>query len=193
MVATAPANRTQTSPLVDELHAIRARASDLMARVASDEIFAWQPDQGRAWSVGQCLDHLVKTNRMYLASIRDALAHAPRASEAVTAPIRSTWIGRKFAAAMEPGTRKMPTLRKLQPQLATNRARVWSDFVRGLDEIEAVLRDAETIDLNRVTFASPFFKLSRVRAGTGFRILLAHARRHLQQAERVLDTRAASR
>jgi hypothetical protein len=39
--------------------------------------------------------------------------------------------------------------------------------------------------LNRVTFASPFFKLSRVRAGTGFRVLLTHMHRHLEQAERV--------
>lgn len=182
-------NATQISGLIDELNAIRKRADALLARITTDETFAWQPQEGRAWSVGQCLDHLSQTNRFYLAAIRDALAGGTRASSPVTSPIRSTLIGRWFARQMEPGTRKMPTLKKLVPHSAARRAEVVPEFYRTLDEAEALLRDSETLDLNRHTFTSPFFKLSRVRAGTGFRILLAHLRRHLHQAENVLDAR----
>lgn len=181
-------NATQISGLIDDLNAIRRRADALLARIPTDETFGWQPQEGRAWSVGQCLDHLSRTNRVYLAAIRDALAGGRRASAPVTAPLRSTFIGRWFATQMEPGTRKLPTLRKLVPHSAARRADVVPEFYRTLDETEALLRDSVTLDLNRCIFASPFMKLSRVRAGTGFRILLAHMRRHLHQAERVLDT-----
>ncbi|MEX2272640.1 MAG: DinB family protein [Vicinamibacterales bacterium] len=153
MPVALPANQTQASLLLDDLGAIRQRADQLMARVSDDQTFSWQPHDGRAWSVGQCLDHLSQGNRAYLAGIRDALAHASRGPAAVTAPIRSTWCGRRFAASM-------------------------------------VIRDAQTIDVNRPTFPNPFLPLVRLRVGTGFRILLAHMRRHIDQAQRVLDAHA---
>ena len=176
----------QTAGFLDELAAIRRRTHALLARVSDEQTFQWQPNEGRGWSVGQCLEHLNQMNRLYFGAMRRALAVAPREAAPVTAPVQSTWIGRRFAESMEPGTMKMKAPRQAAPQAARPRAQVESDFLRGLDEIEAMLRDAATIDLNRPTFASPFLRFSRVRAGTGFRILLAHMRRHLHQAEQVL-------
>lgn len=175
----------QTTGFLDELAAIRRRTDALLARVADDEAFHWQPHEGRGWSVGQCLDHLNQMNRLYFGAIRRALATARRAGAPVTTPVRSTWIGRTFAQSMEPGTMKMRAPRTAVPQAVRPREAVTTEFLRGLDEIEATLRDAATIDLNGPTFPSPFFRFSRVRAGTGFRILLAHMRRHLHQAEQV--------
>lgn len=175
----------QTTGFLEELAAIRGRTHALLARVPDDERFLWQPDEGRAWSVGQCLEHLNQMHRLYFGAIRQALAHARREPAPVECPVRSTWIGRKFAESMEPGTMKMRAPKKSAPQAVRSREAVSTGFLRGLDEIEAALRDAATIDLNRPTFRSPFMRLSRVRVGTGFRVLLAHMRRHLQQAEQV--------
>lgn len=175
----------QTTGFLEELAAIRARTQRLLAQVPGEEAFLWQPDGGRAWSVGQCLEHLNQMNRLYFGAIRAALARAPRESSPVDAAVRSTWIGRKFAESMEPGGMKMRSPKKAAPQAVRGREVVAEAFLRGLDEIEAVLKDAATIDLNKPTFASPFLRFSRVRAGTGFRVLLAHMRRHLQQAEGV--------
>lgn len=177
---------TQTQTLLSELQAIRQRAETLLARVSDDEMFSRQPEEGRAWSVGQCLDHLNQMHRLYFGEMKKAMSRARRESAPVTAPLRSSVIGRWFAASMEPGTRKLPSPKKAIPRQQLQRAQVSAEFFRGLDELEAALRDAATIDLNRPTFASPFFKLSRVRVGTGFRVLLAHLRRHLAQAENVL-------
>lgn len=179
----------QTAAFADQLRAIRERAKALMARVPDDETFRWQPNEGRSWSVGQCLDHLNQMHRVYFGAIRGALARADRVPAPVTAPIRSTWIGRKFAESMEPGQMKMKSPKRVIPHAALDRDETWRDFFRGLDEVEAALKDAETIDLNGPTYPSPFLRFSRVRTGTGFRILLAHLRRHLAQAEQVLATR----
>jgi hypothetical protein len=178
------ANATQTSGLLDQLDAIRRRTEALLARVPDDVAFNRQPGDG-GWSVGQCLDHLNQMNRLYFGAIRGALSRAERWRAPVTTPLASSWFGNWFAASMEPGTRKVRAPRTAVPRSSVTRAEVTAEFGRGLDEIEAALKDAASIDLNRPTFASPFFSLSRVRAGTGFRILLAHMRRHLQQAENV--------
>lgn len=176
----------QTTGLLEELDAIRRRTAALLESVPEGDGFAWQPHEGRGWSVGQCLEHLNHMHHLYFSAVRRALSRASRAAAPVTAPLRSTWVGRKFAAAMEPGTMKMRAPKKATPLAIRSRDEVVGDFLRDLNELEAALKDAATIDLNRPTFASPFFKLSRVRAGTGFRILLAHMRRHLHQAERVV-------
>ncbi|HEX6322271.1 MAG TPA: DinB family protein [Vicinamibacterales bacterium] len=185
MPQTDTANRTQTSGLLEDLDAIRRRTEALLARVPDDAAFNRQPAEG-GWSVGQCLDHLNQMNRLYFGAIRAALARAGRRRAPVTEPLASSWFGNWFAASMEPGTRKVRAPRQAVPRSVAPRAEVAAEFLRGLDEIEAALKDAATIDLNRPTFASPFFRLSRVRAGTGFRILLAHMRRHLTQAETVV-------
>ena len=182
---------TQAAGLLTELEGIRARANALMDRVAGDEAFGWQPDAGRGWSVGQCLDHLTQTNRLYVAGIRDALAGMPRSATPVLAPIRSSWFGRKFAASMEPGKGRYRSPGKVIPRSATNRAQVWTEFQRELDEIEALIKDGATIDLNRAALPNPFVGVVRMRAGTAFRVLLAHMRRHLQQGENVIARRRA--
>src|SRR5688572_14478645 len=190
MPGTSTATPTQASRLLDELRDIRERADRLIARIPDDQVFSWQPNDGRGWSVGQCLDHLSQTNRLYMASIRDALANAPRGEKPATAPIESSWFGRWFAQSMEPGSMKMKAPKKVVPRSATSRQQVWTEFARGLDELEPIIRDADRIGLNRATFPSQLFEFSRVRVGTGFRIMLAHMRRHIRQAERVLETRA---
>jgi hypothetical protein len=177
----------QTAPLLEDLRAIRARTSALLARAQDEETFGWQPHDGRAWSVAQCLDHLNNMNRLYFGAIKGALSGARRSSGTVTGPLRSSWIGNWFVKAMEPGTRKLSAPKTSIPRLDARRGDVVAEFLRGLDEIETVLKEAATIDLNKPTFQSPFFTPSRVRAGTGFRVLLAHMRRHLAQAERVVD------
>lgn len=177
----------QIDPLLEDLRAIRAQTRALLDRVTDESAFQWQPDGGRRWSVAQCLEHLNQMNRVYFAAIRSAVAAAPRESRPVTTPLASTWFGRWFTRQMGPGGSKARAPAKSRPLATGTRDEVAGAFLRGLEEIERTIEDAATIDLNRPTFPSPFFRLSRVRAGTGFRILLAHMRRHLRQAEEVAD------
>lgn len=176
---------TQAGPLLEDLQAIRARARALVDRVPDDTVFQRQPEGG-GWSAGQCLEHLNQMNRVYFGAIRRALDGAPRAGAPVTTPIRSTWFGRWFIGQMGPDGRKARAPGRAVPVSRAGRDEVAGEFFRGLDEIEALLRGAVAIDLNGRTFASPFFQLSRVRAGTGFRVLLTHMHRHLAQAEQAL-------
>lgn len=175
---------TQAGPLLDDLQAIRARATALVDRVPDDAAFQRQPEGG-GWSVGQCFEHLTQTNRLYIAAIREAIGRVPREAAPVTASIRSTWVGRRFIASMEPGTMRFRSPKKVVPGDTGRREQVWAAFRHELSEIETLVRDAAGVDLNRPVFGSPFFGLIRLRAGTGLRVMLAHMRRHLQQAERV--------
>ena len=49
-------------------------AADALAASLSEEQFHWQPDEGRAWSVAQCLEHLATSNLVYGDAIRGGRA-----------------------------------------------------------------------------------------------------------------------
>ncbi|MDQ3068975.1 MAG: DinB family protein [Acidobacteriota bacterium] len=190
MSQTPPTVRAQAAGLRDELQAVRTRFEAVIARADTSAIFSRQPASG-SWSAGQCLEHLNHTNRAYLAKLRPALASAVPGTGDVTAPLLSSWFGRKFAASMdEQVSFKARAPKSVVPAVTLDRDAVTGEFRRLLGEMEAVLDRSRAIDLNRVTFPSPLFRLVKMRAGTALRILLAHMRRHLAQAERALDWHA---
>lgn len=177
---------TQTAALERDLARARTRFEAIVTRAANGEAFSKQPPAG-GWSAGQCIDHLNKTNAVYLPALQRAVGSAPRRQPPVTGEIRSTLFGRLFMRVVgEEVKSKAKAPGKAVPHATLDRDRVIADFRRGLDDIQRTLADASAIDVNRAAFASPFFKLSRVRVGTGLRITIGHLHRHLGQAERAL-------
>jgi hypothetical protein len=41
------------------------RAADVLVEGLSDTQFHWQPNDGRSWSIGQCLEHIGNINDLY--------------------------------------------------------------------------------------------------------------------------------
>jgi hypothetical protein len=54
------------------------------------------------------------------------------------------------------------------------------------NRIRELLNASSQPDLNRIRFKNPFFPLLRFTVATGILVMIAHAHRHLQQAERVM-------
>jgi hypothetical protein len=164
---------------------VRAAFDRLLANV-SDTQLNWQPDEGRRWSIGQCLDHITKSADIYGAPIADAIAVArpPRATAA-----RPNVLGRAFIWFIEPPPRfKTPAPRMADPASSFELTTVRVEFERGVMLLEALASRALKVDSGRTRFANPFAGGRRVfNVATGIMVLLAHARRHLLQAERVRD------
>jgi hypothetical protein len=160
------------------------RAEDLV-RDLDDERLNWRPDE-RSWSVAQCLDHLNVANHAYLVPMREALEKARRKGVSRRGAIQPGLLERWFVANLEPPPkRRLPAPRKNVPAARKAGAEVMADWRRLQAEVRDLLREAAGIDLNRTRFANPFIPLIRFTAGTGFRVIAAHERRHLWQAERV--------
>ena len=59
---------------------------------------------------------------------------------------------------------------------------------RGLQgKIAELIHEAHDLDLRRVKIVSPFDKRVKYNVYSAFRILIAHQRRHLWQAEQAVD------
>jgi DinB superfamily len=101
--------------IADALDAIE-RDVDTLCAPLDDRQFNWQPEGGRGWSIGQCLDHLTIALRGYLPAIAGAANRARRAGLARRGPIRLGFFGRVMVRNMEPPPRlRFPTPSKMAP------------------------------------------------------------------------------
>jgi len=145
----------------------------------------WRPAPGR-WSVGQNLDHIVRTGRPYLEAIRPHIAAARARVAAERAPLRPGWPGNFLVRSMEPPPRlRVRTFRRLQPATTHDREELLAAFERFHREVAEAARDTGADAWHAVRIRSPFFPLLGLTLGQAFAVLGAHGRRHLWQAGEV--------
>lgn len=174
--------------LLDAFDAADDQARELVAGL-DEERLNWQPADGRAWSIAQCLDHLRRGNQAYLDALAPAIAEA--GGEGVATgfrPLRPSWPARRFIASLEPGAKmKAKAPKAIQPPSRIAAGDVLEPFLQVHAALVALLRDAADLDLNRVILRNPLIGIIRMRAGSAFLLIAAHDRRHLAQARRVRD------
>lgn len=184
---------TALSPLAlaPEIDAFRLQfeqiSADADALVAplSDAQFAWRPAPD-SWSVGQCLDHLNSTAREYLPLLDEGIADAIRRGLYAAGPYTYNHIGRLMVWLVDPRTRiRGKTRRLFQPPAGRSRHDVMAAFRAYQVQYVDRLRQANGLDLGRARVLSPLARWIRMPLGSAFAMMLAHERRHLEQARRL--------
>ena len=140
--------------------------------------------------MGQNLDHVVRTGRLYLDALRKVVPEAVERAAAGRPPLRPGWLGNYMVRSMEPPPKlKVRTFRRLQPPARHDRDEVLGAFEAMHRELVAEARRTGDAGWHGARMRSPFFPLLRLTPGQAFAVLAAHGRRHLWQAREV--TKAA--
>jgi hypothetical protein len=170
--------------------AFELSANDLTAQALAggltEEQLNWQPALG-SWSVGQCLEHLCRTNEAYLTSISAALKDQPDSPVEQTTP---GWFGRWFIRSFvepSPNSKRVSAPSKIRPAARVDLA-VLDRFLSGNKSCRELIVRTRGKNINRIRFWNPFVPGVRFTVGTGLEIITGHERRHLLQAERVRDS-----
>lgn len=178
------------APEIDELRAQFERLSadaDALAATLTDEQFGWRPAP-EAWSVGECLDHLNATARTYLPVMDEGIAEAIRRGLYAGGPFTYNWIGRLCVYLVAPPARvRVKARRQFQPAPGRPRHEVLAAFRAYQVQYIDRLRQANGLDLARARVASPVARWVRIPLGSSFAMMVAHERRHLAQAQRVVE------
>jgi len=171
--------------LAFELSANDQTAQALAARLTEAQL-NWQPAPG-SWSVGQCLEHLCRTNEAYLTSISAALKEKP---DSPVEQVTPGWFGRWFIRSFvepSPNSKRVSAPAKIRPAARVDLA-VLDRFLSGNRSCRELIVRTRGKDINRIRFWNPFVLGIRFTVGTGLEIITGHERRHLLQAERVRDS-----
>jgi hypothetical protein len=177
------------SSLIDSLDRVDAAVIRLTDGL-SDTQFNWQPHDGRAWSIGQCLDHLRAGAVTYLPPMIEAAERARARGLRRRDPLRPGGLPSKwFIAMMGPQPRvKMKAPGKIVPGARFVAGDAVAAFLAAQAQVRDFVRQTADLDLNAVRFVNPFVAALRFTVATGLLVIEAHNRRHLWQAEQVAQT-----
>ena len=194
----------------DQMTAIKFDAQALASGLTEEQgVWRSAPD---SWSVAQCLDHLAKTDHLYLAAMEDAAIVARIEGRLRRGPAKSGALSRWLAGSLggrvgdllsggfagpiggsigrwqEPPVlprRRLKTPHVLLPRTAPPLADALGGFLSAHFEVRFFLRSFAHLDLARIRFTDPLVPAIRFSLATGLNNLMAHERRHLWQAWRV--------
>ncbi len=161
----------------------------MSGRVASETYLlgeiVWSPGPG-VWSIAECLEHLVDTNRLYLEAISRRLDVASRGG-ARAGEFRGGRLAAWFIDMVGPRNRRRAKAPKVFTRsLPEAGADSLERFLATLVNFDESTRRARGVDLTRTSIPSPVSGLIRFRLGDAFRVVIEHAKRHIDQAERIL-------
>ncbi len=178
----------QLEAIRGEIRDNQQRAHDLAAAV-TDEQWVARPEPTR-WSISECLAHLNLTSVAMLANMNNAIAGGQSGKQ--PRRYRRDPIGWMLCWTMEPPVRKQfTTTAPFVPESGDSKDATLAEFDAQHAAQATALELAAGRDLGRAKMESPFNSKIRYNVYSAFRLLTAHERRHLWQAEQALTVPAA--
>lgn len=146
----------------------------------------WKPSAER-WSVAQCFDHLLTSNKGYFPVIDNVLAGYKRTFWQ-SMPVLPGLMGKLLVKSMDPAsTRKVKAPKRFQPAQSDISVSVIDDFVAQQQQLVAKMKSTEHLDLENIVITSPVAGVVIYSLMDAYRLIVVHEQRHFQQAKRVTE------
>jgi DinB superfamily len=145
----------------------------------------WRPD-ARTWSVAQCFDHLLNTNREMFQAIDAATDGSSPPTVWQRLPVLPRVFGLMMIKSQMPeAKRRFTAPRKAEPASSAIDPRIIDRFVACQHDAAARVRSLARRDVHHIVMASPFVSFITYSVLDGCRLIVTHERRHFEQARRV--------
>lgn len=178
---------TGVARYVEELDAVSERV-DRLVRVLSVDQLAWRPSD-RSWSVGECVDHLVRAGHLWAAACERASARGRASGRFGEPPFRLGLVGAAFVRLMEPPARaRFRAPRRMRPERPLDAHATLDAFEAAQRRLVETARAAEGLDLSGVIVHTPSSPFLWLNLAASFAAVAAHERRHVWQAEGIMDS-----
>jgi len=178
--------RGELDALVEELGAITAEAREVFGGLDAAQL-NWKPSAER-WSVGQCFDHLIKTNSTFFRGMERIAAGTYKSSTWARVSPLSGFFGRMILRSLDPVKgRKSKAPRVFEPAKSDVDADVMERFASHQEELVRRMSATAGTDLRRTMVTSPVAAVATYSLLDAYRIVVAHERKHFEQARRVLE------
>jgi hypothetical protein len=172
--------------LLGELSAVTDEARRVFGRLSAAQL-NWKPAPER-WSVGQCFDHLIATNRTFFKDIEKVAAGTHQTSLWGRVSPLSGFFGRLVLKSLDPEKgRKTKAPRVFEPSSSDVAPDVIEQFTAHQAELAERMRATAHVNLARTIVTSPVAAVATYSLLDAYRIVVAHERKHFEQARRVTE------
>jgi len=154
----------------------------------SEKQFTWRPKPD-AWSIQECLAHLVMVGQTEVRLVEAAIANARSRGITGNGPFRYGWLERTILRQTEPPTRRrFASPRRFRPVHGQPVTAILPTFLHVQRQFAALAEQAKGLDLARVKVPTPMSRLLKFSLGITLAQAAAHERRHLEQARAVRES-----
>jgi hypothetical protein len=153
----------------------------------TEEQLNWKPS-AESWSVAQCLDHLTVAGAGFDSIFTEALERGRRKwPVSSVVPYRPSLIGGLLIRQIVPeNARRINAPKVFRPSASEIRGSL-QKYLQQEEKLLGFVREAKGIDYNKTRLRSPVTSLIRYSLADAFVVIVVHGRRHLLQAQRVLN------
>lgn len=147
----------------------------------------WKPAE-KSWSVAQCLDHLILTNKEFFPEMEKLISGTRKNSFFENYSPFSGWFGRFLIKAVTEGSRpaKAPSKRIVPPSDIS--ADIVDKYCSHQAEIAEKIGKTGNVDWQKTIVTSPFLPVFTYSLADAYVVLVEHSKRHINQAKRVITT-----
>jgi hypothetical protein len=155
----------------------------------SGEQVNWRPGE-REWSIGQCLDHLVISNRPYEQIFEVILTGQRRSRAWERVPLLPRLFGRLLINTLRPDSgRRIQARPAFYPSRSRIDPAIVATFLAQQERLLHLMEASRGLDLEGITITSPVLRLITYSLMDAFRIIVVHEQNHFVQATRVMASR----
>lgn len=173
------------SYITSEMQNVADDAKSTFGGLTSDQL-NWKPGE-KSWSVGQCLDHLIKTNEQFYPEF-EKLASGDRTNSFIEnwSPF-SGFFGRFLIKAVSEDSKKAKAPSKAIVPPSDIEAGIVERFVSHIGEVNGKVESCASADRMKTIVTSPFLAVFTYKLDDAYTVLVEHTKRHIRQAKRVMD------
>jgi hypothetical protein len=173
--------------LIDEAHAIAEDAQKVFGHLGREQL-NWKP-KADEWSVAQCFDHLIVTNAGNFPRIEKIENGEYKPSLKERLPLLPRVFGSMILKAVQPQAKhKFKADPRFLPASGAISGDIIAKFKAHQEEVIQHMKMTKRVNLRKVIITSPVVSFATYSLLDAYKILVAHERRHMGQAGRVMET-----
>ena len=171
--------------IVSELEKISAETQKTFGKLSAAQL-NWKPS-AESWSVGQCFEHLIKSNELYNNDF-DKIADGKRDNSFYEnySPL-SGFFGKFIPNALKKDTQKTKTIPQAAPPSEVD-SEIIEKFAAHQSKLIEKVEAMKNAEWKKIKLTSPFLKIATYNLADAFQIIIEHEKRHFRQAKRVMQS-----
>ncbi len=171
--------------ITSELRKVAEDAEEAFGVLTAEQL-NWKPAE-KSWSVGQCFEHIIKTNHQFYPEF-DKLSAGTRTNSfwEKWSPF-SGWGGRFLINAVSVDSKKAKAPSKDIVPPSEVDADIIERFSRHIDEVNQKVEACASADREKTVVTSPFLAVFTYKLDDAYTVLVEHTKRHFRQAKRVTE------
>jgi hypothetical protein len=180
-------NKGELGGLLEELLAVKCEAREVFGGLTAAQL-NWKPS-AEQWSVGQCFDHLIVTNSTFFPDMERVAAGTYRPSLWGRVSPLSGFFARFILKSLDPEKgRRTKAPRVFEPTQSAVAPDIIGRFAAHQDDLSNHMRATAGADLRGLKVTSPVSPVATYSLLDAYRIVVAHERKHFEQARRVTQS-----